>query len=553
MKGIIRTIIIILLSIRAIAPLFQSGIFPVHDNVQVERVIVMGKALAQGQFPVRWVSDLGYGYGYPIFNFYGPLPYTIGGMMSSLGVDPIIATKWMYAIGMVGAGLTMGALAAYAFGFWGGLLSAMLYIYAPYHAVQLYVRGSIGELWAYMWLPLIALGMLKTNDLRMKWSGVVIGSIGLIGTILSHTIYGFISVGIVCLMSIGGIAIRMIQKNTEVWRVAKKQAIMIGIALAISAFFWLPAFAEMGYTNVTKTIGGGADYKDHYICISQLWDSPWGFGGSTKGCVDGMSFKLGKIEWLAWCGILLACIWWWKNMKKYQIPILSGNIIALIGLIGVLEVSKPLWDTIPFASFIQYPYRLLPLLLLGSTFISGATMVLPIAGWMKKIIFVLICIGIAMTNIKLFIPQYIETPQSQTLASEEHVRFAASKISDEYLPKDIYIPKNKDERIIASIMDSDTIRVQDKKISDTNETFIIESFKNQELEIKKAYFPGWEYSVDGRKVAYSIDHGLPHIHLGTGVYTIQIRLQNSSIRFIANAISAIGLLLFIFYGKKAIS
>ena len=41
-----------------------------HDVQQVARLQQMDKSLKAGQFPVRWVEDLGFGYGYPVFNFY---------------------------------------------------------------------------------------------------------------------------------------------------------------------------------------------------------------------------------------------------------------------------------------------------------------------------------------------------------------------------------------------------------------------------------------------------------------------------------------------------
>jgi len=28
--------------------------------------------------------------------------------------------------------------------------------------------------------------------------------------------------------------------------------------------------------------------------LNELWNSSWGYGGSTKGCIDGFSFRLGK-------------------------------------------------------------------------------------------------------------------------------------------------------------------------------------------------------------------------------------------------------------------
>ena len=91
MKFRIGLIIVVILSFFMIKPLWVNGYFPMHDDTQVARVVEMGRALRAGQFPVRWVSDLGYGYGYPIYNFYGPLPYYAGGALQAMGVTvPLI-------------------------------------------------------------------------------------------------------------------------------------------------------------------------------------------------------------------------------------------------------------------------------------------------------------------------------------------------------------------------------------------------------------------------------------------------------------------------------
>jgi hypothetical protein len=77
-KHIITLIFILILLFWSVKPLFSSGYFTMHDDAQVGRVVAMGQALRDGQFPVRWVNYLGYGYGYPIFNFYGPYHITLG-------------------------------------------------------------------------------------------------------------------------------------------------------------------------------------------------------------------------------------------------------------------------------------------------------------------------------------------------------------------------------------------------------------------------------------------------------------------------------------------
>src|SRR5438105_15010330 len=89
---------VLIFSYWAIKPLFISGFFPIHDDTQIARVFEMKKSLADGMFPVRWVEDLGYGYGYPIFNFYAPLAYYVGGFFNLACFVVLDATKIMLLI-----------------------------------------------------------------------------------------------------------------------------------------------------------------------------------------------------------------------------------------------------------------------------------------------------------------------------------------------------------------------------------------------------------------------------------------------------------------------
>ena len=155
MKKIIVLLAVILLSTFGILSLLGPSYFPMHDDTQVGRVVSMARSLSDGQFPVRWVSDLGYGYGYPIFNFYGPLPYYIGGALTNLGIPAMFATKIMMGLGMILAPLLAFLVLEQFLGVMAAAVSAILFMYAPYHAVQLYVRGAVGELYATAFLPLL--------------------------------------------------------------------------------------------------------------------------------------------------------------------------------------------------------------------------------------------------------------------------------------------------------------------------------------------------------------------------------------------------------------
>src|ERR1035437_6316637 len=284
-------ILIIVLSFWAVKPLFHPGFFPIHDNTQVARVFEMAKSLKMGMFPVRWVPDLGYGLGYPIFNFYAPLSYYFGAMVNLAGADALMATKVMMGFGIILAGICMYFFAKELFGKIGAVVAALFYVYAPYHALDIYVRGDVSEFWAYAFIPLVFYGLWKIYK-NKSWFYVSVSSVGYAGIILSHNL--------TAMMVTPFLLLYILLLAVASYRKKQKKAIIYLLSGAIfgviiSCFYWLPALLEMKNTNVLSTIGGGANFVDHFVCINQLWSSPWGYGGSAPGCIDGLSFMIGKL------------------------------------------------------------------------------------------------------------------------------------------------------------------------------------------------------------------------------------------------------------------
>src|SRR5690606_1592196 len=123
-------------------PLLSDGFFVVHDNTQVERVFQMTKSIYDGHLPVRLVDDLGYGYSYPIFNFYAPLSYYVGSIFNLIISNSLIATKLMFAVGTAISFFTMYIFASKLTNKFGGIVAGTIYLYFPYHAANIYVRGA---------------------------------------------------------------------------------------------------------------------------------------------------------------------------------------------------------------------------------------------------------------------------------------------------------------------------------------------------------------------------------------------------------------------------
>ena len=88
-------------------PLTKPGLYQIHDDQQIARLFLFDKALREGQFPVRWVDELGFGYGYPLFVFYPPLVYMLGEIFHFLGFGFIDSVKIVFFLGIFASGLAM--------------------------------------------------------------------------------------------------------------------------------------------------------------------------------------------------------------------------------------------------------------------------------------------------------------------------------------------------------------------------------------------------------------------------------------------------------------
>jgi hypothetical protein len=545
-RHVISIVIIFLFLIPILIQFFRPGFISMHDDTQVARVITMGKALIEGQFPVRWVSDLGYGYGYPLFNFYAPLPYYTGGVLYALGLNGLQATKMVFLLGIL-----LCALTGYYLGYriWGrsaGIVLAVLYSYAPYHAVQLFVRGAVGEYWATIFSPLIICGLWQ---IYTKRGGKILLIVGLAGTILSHTLSGLLLVVMLSVLLVLFLVLS-IQKNTHI-HFLREISIAGSIALGISVFFWLPALAEMNYTNVQGQISVTAAYSDHFVCLKQFFYSPWGFGGSTKTCEDGLSFALGIPVLLLTC--LGSIVYVLKRKTTLFIFGLVGIGITLTSLFFALPYSKFIWDMLPGFAYIQYPWRFLSWTIIGLSILSTGILFLIPFKVGRIAAAMLISFFVVWRTSDIFRPQYtIQNPPSFYEQTQE-LRFSVSKISDEYLPPDIVKPQTADDVPLAVFQRSEDIPIVSMIEKDIFKKYEVTLSKETEVIAQLAYFPGWVIKVNGQEQPIILKQGLPVISLPKGYSTIELQFKNTIVRTFSNLISLIFVVVLMYkYGKKTI-
>lgn len=543
--------VILILSLFALMPLFNPGFFPIHDNTQVERVFEMHKALQDGQFPVRWVKDLGYGYGYPIFNFYAPLAYYIGAKFMFFGVSALASTKLMIGLGIFLSGVTMYLLAREFWGEYGGIISGVLYIYAPFHAVDIYVRGDIAESWAYAFIPLVFYALFKlyesinkdtfkkTNQ-NQTWIWVCLASVSFAGLILSHNLSAMMATpGIIIFSSI--LYIFSIKSK----KVSKSYYLLLAIliGLLLSAFYWVPVFPELSYTNVLSVVGGGSDYKDHFVCLSQLWSSPWGFGGSAPGCIDGMSFKIGKLHILLSLLSIPSVFILIKKNKTKGFLVVFFAVSFLFTLFLMIKESKFLWDLITQMAFFQFPWRFLLIVSFYISFLGGAINYFSFKSlkFLKRGILSIVILSIVFMNYSLFKPQEMLMVDSNHYIDRQILNWKTSKISDEYMPKGFAIPKSQEFVPKSRISENKNIIVNNVVDKTQFISFDVEVKEKTKLEMNLAYFPGWHVFLDDQEQKIHAEKTIV-INIPKGEHKALVKYIQTPVEKIGNLLSVTGVM-----------
>lgn len=535
-KPYFPVLILLILIIPAFADTISVGYFPMHDDLQAMRHLVVDKCFQDFQIPCRWSKDLGFGFGYPLFNYYPPLPYYIGQIIHWLGFQFVDIVKVLVVLNIIVSGLTMYILAKEFWGKIGGIISAVFYVYAPYHAVDIYVRAAMNEAWALSFFPLVFWSIYKLID-TSKWIFVPIVSLSFGLVMLSHNpILMIFSVFAACW--------------TFFWLIWKKQTkallklLVSGIwALGLAAFFTLPVIFEQKYVHIETLVIGYFNYLAHFTTLDQLFISRfWGYGASLFGPKDDMSFQVGHLHWILSLVSLAVVIKLLRKNLVYSIMILMMFLTTTFFTFMSHQQASFIWERVSALQFLQFPWRFLTLTIFGASFLAGSTIFLFDRFAKLKIMISVVIIGLTI----LLYKDYFHWEKHWPWVNDEH-KFSGelwklqitAGIFD-YLPKDAKLPPpNPPEGDSKIASGSGTINTIFK--NSIRQEYDVNLKDPSTFQINTFYFPGWTYFVDGKKVKPTLEKelGLPQFSLNSGEYKVSAYFENTPIRSIGNGLSLI--------------
>jgi len=562
LKPLIISILLFIIVIPALLPLLKPGFFTMHDDQQVVRLALLDEALRAGQFPVRWLSGLGFGFGYPLFIFYPPLVYYLGEIYHLLGFNFINSIKLVFATAFLASALTMYYWAKHHFGRLPALVAAIFYTYAPYHAVDAYVRGALAELFAFVWLPLILLAIDKLwIKPKFRWFLTLIASYAAL--MLTHNLI-FLPFSLI--LGVYLITKILLSKSKARLLSTSHTTLALTLGLLLTTFFWLPALHDKQFTLVDNILRAERYiYSLHYVEPQQLWNSLWGYGGSGPGPLDGISFKIGKPHLIASAlSILLFLALKFRSKKINPFPILVPLVLLILSAYATTSYSSWLWDWFTPIQYLQFPWRFLTFTALFSSFLAGASVFL-IAKLFKRTLIILI---FALTlsalqlipHVKLFTPQTFIDATDQDYLSEEFITWHTSKTSFEFVPKQVATTTDNELGITQVDINQTNLPISPYSVLGgqtqvgilTNKPhfkqFSLTVIEPTTFQLNTFYFPGWVAYVDSKPLNINPDNPLHLItvNIPPDSKHLSFTFSHTPLRQLADTISLITVL-FLFW------
>lgn len=523
-KTIKPLFLVILFSLLPLISILRAGTYESGDlSLHAKIAMPFYQSLTEGNIIPQWAGDLCAGYGCPDYIFMYILPYYIISFFHFIGFSFITSIKALLIGSFISSGIFMYFWAKEELDKTGGFVSAVFYLFAPYHLVNTHFRVDIAEVVAYMFLPLNFLATKKVIELQSrKWFMVQI--LALTFLILSHQA---VALSFFLFIIIYGIFIW--KRNHFLIKRLIYFFLTISCSILLATFYWLPILLEKQYILWGKH--GGIVFPSLY----EFFYSPWRFGFLLQGPIGELSFIIGYIQWIV---MVISLILVFKTKNKNRELLIFFIVSFFVIFLAMQSFSKLIWETVPFIKFFQFTYRMLSLTALFTATIAGITVVQVNKRWFTLIIcFLAISLTILNWGNRRTIPEIDDTYLKNELVNEEN------KLGDFTRPNWVNLDsldyiKTRNGSIEAIKGDAEIFFIQR---TSTLHEYVIKTKTESTFNENTFYFPGWTLRVNNKN--HPIDFsskrypGIIIFNLSQGLYKVDLMFTDTPTRSVSKQIS----------------
>jgi hypothetical protein len=516
------------------------------------------QGVADGRWFPRWGPDFGFGRGYPFYIFYSPATGYI--------VQAIEAWEWGGLVAAVKVAWLLGFLVGAAGAFrlakewWrddrAAFIASLVYTYTPYKFVDIYVRGAFAEFWALALFPWVVLAFHQVVH-HPRPRTIAKAALLYALLILTHTATALLFstlMGILVLLEVGLIAYQRRQSQKPLTGTLRAPILAGGIALVLgvlnATIFWLPLLAEQRFIDVTQYVPANYNFANQFTEFWQFFSPFWGFDYAVPGPNDGMSFQLGVLPLL----LVIAALWLLttRTLERVSAARLLWAIVSLgVVVVVMTALAYPLWQNIPLAAMVQFPWRALGLSALLLSLIAGGGTVAFLRGsafqqGIHPAVAIIALLAIVST-VGYATPRF--TPPSEreeTLATIVDFQRQYPDMAGR-LPFQNDVPQfssmeaqyDANEPLYKFQVISGTPEIQQTYYGGSTVRATITATDPATIELQNYDYPGWQLTLDGQPLTHRTHppYGTIAFDVPPGTYTLVASFEDTPLRQTATWIS----------------
>jgi len=522
--------------------LLRPGFVSMHDDLQVMRLFEMNRCFENGQVPCRWVPDLGQNYGQPLFNYYSAFPYYLGQVFHFTGFSYVDTVKLLFLLSLFFSGVFVFLFSKEFLKEKAALIVALAYMTAPYHAVDIFVRGALSESWGLALVPLVLFAIIRVCKDPKTNNGVKL-SLALAALLTTHNITLLISSPIIVIF---GFYFFLTNDHRVKQILILAPSVLLGIGL--SAFFLFPVLLEQSLIQTKFLTSDYFDFRAHFATIGQLFTKlSWGYGPSRFNSYqypETLSFFVGILPIISLI-VSPVMIFLKRADKKIFTLFLLTFGLGTITLFMTHSRSVFIWESLNTLKFVQFPWRflgptaLLTSLLIGFIFESLALSPKRSIQLSAFVIAFLVAANFSYFRFEKYLPTVTDALK---LSGKEYNQQIRGALLD-YLPSTVrVIPETKapsGPQIITGKVD---INYFDKRSNFFGSEFDVLSEKAV-VQFPVMDFPGWRLYQNRQatpiKSENNNDFGLISVNLDKGHQLIRAFFEDTPTRRLANVLTLV--------------
>lgn len=513
-KNLLYLLGIVLCAAIFVFPVWLYGVPRSNDlNQHYQFAASIEDSLRNGSFYPNWAAQENEGYGGIGLRFYPPIAYYVLAFGKILTNDWFAASFLVFLFWTILSGFGVYLLAREFSTAKVSFAGAVMYIFAPYHATELYGSFMYAEFAAAALSPFcfLFLARILHKDNQSDIFGFAIAFTMLVYTHLPLSVIACLSFAVYVLSSL---------KKETFFQITKKLSLAILLAVLASSFQWIKVVTEMKWLKHASEKFSATDfydYRENFLLSFKY------LAGLDADIHHLWFFDLLFAVTLIFALPFAIVVFRRADAEKKKM-LKNVSVLAIFTVFLLTPLSFFVWDNFKILQKVQFPWRWLSVFsLCAAIFVSaGFDFALEFAKTKMRPLFLILC-GFLFVGIAFSINQVIR--QALFIPPSEFTKLTEKIISRPNNEEWLTIWADKEAlKIKENVRINRNIDIFEWK--PTTKSFRIADGKEDFVRISQFYYPYWYAKING------IDAEIKPADDGAMLIKIPPNASNVSLEFI---------------------